>query len=88
MRRYHPLDDRFDAIRPAQVQPDWPLLWLEDQRKCEKGAAATLKGDELHQIVRPCDTSWKAEGIAICQFVHLLHTLEEFADLYCSRHEL
>jgi hypothetical protein len=75
----HILDDRFDALWPAYVQPDWSLLRLEDQCKLKKGAARSLEGDELHQGVRPGVISWKAEGIAICQFAHLLHMLEELA---------
>lgn len=69
----HILDDCFDAIWSTQVQPDWALLWLEDECECEKGAASSLEGNELHQGVCPGFASWKAEGIAICQFVDLLH---------------
>ena len=85
---HHLLDDRFHALRPAQVEPDWPLFRLEDQRKREKGTAPSLKGDELQERVRPGVTSWKTEGIAICQFVHLLHTLEDLVDLLSSCHLL
>ena len=49
-----------------------------------------LQGDTLvyQQRVRPGITSWKAEGIAICQFVHLLHMLEEVADFFFARYVL
>src|SRR5436190_1593864 len=85
---HHILDDRLDSLWATQVQPDRPLLGLEDQCKREKGAASTLEGDKLHQPVRPGITSWKAEGIAICQFVHLLHILEKLVDLSTSRYLL
>lgn len=85
---HHLLDDRFDALRPAQVQPDGPLLRLEDQYKREKGTTPSFKDDELHQCVRPAITSWKTEGIAIYQFVHPLHILEEVNDLCISRYLL
>ena len=43
LRVHHILNDRFDALRPAQVQPDWPLLRLEQQCKREKGAESCSK---------------------------------------------
>ncbi len=85
---HHILDDGFDALWPTQVKPDRSLLRLEHQSKCEKGAAPSLKGDELYELVRPGVASWKAQGIAIRQFVHLLHLLEEAFDLLFSPHLL
>ena len=46
MRVYHILDDRFDALWPAQVQPDGSLPGLEDQGKGEKGAALSFFSNE------------------------------------------
>ncbi len=81
---HHALGDRFDALWSAQVQPDGSSLRLEDQREREKGAAPSLKGDELPERVRPAVIFGKAEGIPTGQFVHLLYILEEIVDLFVS----
>src|SRR5258706_7181771 len=78
------LDDRFGNLWRAQVQPDGCSLRLEDQRESEKGAAPSLKGDELHEHVRPAVISGKAEGIPIDRFVHLPYILEEINNLFIS----
>ena len=74
---YHILDYGFDTFWATEMQPYWPLLWLEDECEREKGAACSLVGDELYECVGPGIVSWEAEGIAICQFVGLLYVFEE-----------
>src|SRR5207245_10679076 len=76
------------AHEDPREQQDRPLLRLEGQFKRKKGTTHPLKSDEVHQLIRPTVTSWKTESIAICQFIHLQHTLEEVTNLFSSRHLL
>ena len=53
------------------------MLWLEDERESEKGAACSFVGDEVYESVGPGSVSREADGIAVCQFVDLLYVFEE-----------
>ncbi len=67
------------------MEPDWTLVWEEEQFKGEKKTAVALTLDEVQHPLWPGGGPWKAESVSIGQLLYPLDSGKELIDLFTPR---